>query len=97
MADEYTNKIENARKSGGIVTADTFKNADARAALQRLAKADTERGMSTMQLAEREQARRAGTLAKPPAFKKGGMVKKTGMAKVHKGERVLTSKQAKHR
>ena len=28
-------------------------------------------------------------------FKKGGMVKKTGMAKVHKGERVLTKKQNK--
>jgi hypothetical protein len=28
-------------------------------------------------------------------FKRGGKVKKTGVAKVHKGERVLTSKQAK--
>jgi hypothetical protein len=27
-------------------------------------------------------------------FKKGGKVKKTGLAKVHKGERVLTAKQA---
>ena len=33
----------------------------------------------------------------PPSFKRGGMVKKTGMAKVHKGERVLTKKQQKHR
>lgn len=30
-----------------------------------------------------------------PQFKKGGMVKRTGLAKVHKGERVLTKKQAK--
>lgn len=30
-----------------------------------------------------------------PAFKKGGMVKKTELAKVHKGERVLTVNQAK--
>lgn len=30
-----------------------------------------------------------------PAYKKGGMVKKTGPALVHKGERVLTSSQAK--
>ena len=28
-------------------------------------------------------------------YKKGGMVKKTGPAKVHKGERVLTKRQAK--
>lgn len=28
-------------------------------------------------------------------YKKGGMVKKTGKALVHKGERVLTKKQAK--
>lgn len=28
-------------------------------------------------------------------FKKGGRVKKTGLAKVHKGERVLNAKQAK--
>jgi hypothetical protein len=30
-----------------------------------------------------------------PGYKKGGTVKKTGLAKVHKGERVLTKKQAK--
>lgn len=29
-----------------------------------------------------------------PSFKKGGKVKKTGLAKVHKGERVLNKKQA---
>lgn len=28
------------------------------------------------------------------SFKRGGKVKKTGLAKVHKGERVLTKKQA---
>lgn len=30
-----------------------------------------------------------------PGFKKGGRVKKTGVAKVHKGEVVLTAKQAR--
>jgi hypothetical protein len=30
-----------------------------------------------------------------PSYKKGGKVKKTGVAKLHKGERVLTAKQAK--
>ncbi len=39
------------------------------------------------------EARKSG--AKIPKYKKGGKVKKTGMAMVHKGERVLTKKQAK--
>jgi hypothetical protein len=30
-----------------------------------------------------------------PGYKKGGKVKKTGLAKVHKGEHVLTKKKAK--
>ena len=34
-------------------------------------------------------------MASPPSYKKGGTVKKTGMAKVHKGEKVLTKDQAK--
>lgn len=33
--------------------------------------------------------------ASPSTFKKGGLVKKTGQAKVHKGERVLTKQQNK--
>jgi hypothetical protein len=33
--------------------------------------------------------------ASPASFAKGGKVKKTGMAKVHKGEVVLTAKTAK--
>lgn len=35
------------------------------------------------------------TKSKPGAFKHGGKVKRTGVAKVHKGEVVLTAKQAK--
>lgn len=31
----------------------------------------------------------------PSSLKKGGKIKKTGYAKVHKGEKVLTKKQAK--
>ncbi len=30
-----------------------------------------------------------------PEFKRGGRVRRTGTARVHKGERVLTAKQAK--
>lgn len=31
-----------------------------------------------------------------PSFKKGGKIKKTGIIKAHKGERVLTTKQTKN-
>jgi len=46
---------------------------------------------------EQQQAKPAPkeTKASPPNFAKGGKVKKTGMAKVHKGEVVLTAAQAK--
>lgn len=33
--------------------------------------------------------------AVPSSLRKGGKIKKTGLAKVHKGERVLTKAQAK--
>lgn len=33
-------------------------------------------------------------LARPSEYKKGGTVKRTGWAKVHKGERVLTKRAA---
>lgn len=34
-------------------------------------------------------------MASPSGFKEGGKVKKTGMAKVHRGELVLTAREAK--
>ena len=41
-------------------------------------------------------ARATGAVeSSPPSFARGGRVKKTGMAKVHKGEVVLTAKAAK--
>jgi len=36
-----------------------------------------------------------GTSQPGDSFKKGGKVKRTGMAKVHRGERILTKAQAK--
>lgn len=33
--------------------------------------------------------------ATPPSYAKGGVVRRTGMAKVHKGEKVLTMAQRK--
>jgi hypothetical protein len=38
---------------------------------------------------------RAVGMASPPAYKKGGKVKRTGMAKVHAGEVVLTATKVK--
>jgi len=35
----------------------------------------------------------APVMASPSQYAKGGMVKRTGLAKVHKGEKVLTAKQ----
>jgi len=43
----------------------------------------------------RAVSNRAVSIANPPAYKKGGVVKKTGVAKVHKGEKVLTLAQRK--
>lgn len=40
------------------------------------------------------KAKKKNLMATPEEFKKGGKVKKTGMALVHKGEKVLTKKQA---
>jgi len=92
---DYTAIIEANRKAGRPNDPGMFKDPDARMALQKLTKADRESKMTPMQMAEQEQQRRTGTLARPPAFKRGGMVKKTGMAKVHKGEKVLTKRQVK--
>jgi hypothetical protein len=38
---------------------------------------------------------KGNTSAVPSSYKKGGKVKKTGLAKVHKGEKVLTVAQQK--
>lgn len=48
-------------------------------------------------LAAKAGAKRSTSMqsAEPDSYKRGGTVRKTGMAKVHKGERVLTKRQAK--
>lgn len=62
------------------------------------------RGRRTMQQGEQMRKAMGGAtgkraadpfLAKPSSYKKGGKVQKTGMALVHKGEKVLTKAQAK--
>jgi hypothetical protein len=37
---------------------------------------------------------RSTPLSRPSSYKKGGVVKKTGLANLHKGELVLTKKKA---
>ena len=56
--------------------------------------------MDNKKIAERKAQTPAPTPAEPkkaspPNYAKGGKVKKTGMAKVHKGEVVLTASQAR--
>ena len=44
-------------------------------------------------MASKTAAKQNSKYAKPGSYKRGGLVKRTGMAKVHKGEKVLTRKQ----
>lgn len=52
---------------------------------------DTARG----KIARYSHAAERAKSGEMPEYKKGGMVKKTGPAKLHKGERVLTKSQTK--
>lgn len=56
---------------------------------------------STAKVPDKPQSEQSGRggyeKAIPDKYSKGGEVKKTGMALVHKGERVLTKRQAKRR
>ena len=55
------------------------------------------RSLLGKELSKAVSARAVGmaTPATPQSFARGGVVKKTGLAKVHKGEVVLTAKTAK--
>jgi hypothetical protein len=88
--DKETTKIENAREAGVAMTGKDFKSSASKQALKGLLKSDRSKNTSAMGLAEEEEKRR-----KMVGYKHGGMVKATGPAKVHKGERVLTRGQAK--
>lgn len=88
MPDKDYTKIESARKSGLALTGKDFKSSSSKTALSGLLKSDRTKNMSAADLAAEEQKHRLG-------FKRGGMVKHTGTAKLHRGERVLTAKQSK--
>lgn len=90
--DPNEKKIEDARKAGKILTPADFSSQGMRDALYRLNMKNSTKDDSAATTAKKQQAENA---AKPMSFKKGGMVQKTGMAKVHKGERVLTATQQK--
>lgn len=87
-ADEKA--IEKDRINLHIPTPDEYSSKSKRDALYRLNKQNAEKDMSASDLAAQEATRRG-----LPGYKKGGRVKKTGLALVHKGERVLTKSQAK--
>ena len=56
---------------------------------------DASRQLLGKQLSRAVSSRAASAVASPMSFAKGGKVHRTGMAKVHKGELVLTAKQTK--
>lgn len=87
-ADKETTKIESAREKGRALTGDDFKSSASKAALKGLVKKDNSRNSGTWGTAIGEQNRR-------PGYKRGGMVKKTGTAMLHKGEKVMTKAQTK--
>jgi len=97
---DYRKVIEDSRKAGSILPSSFFKSDKAKAALYQLTKEDAataaakkaQNNPNAALDAEVARKKKAG-LSIPGGFKKGGMVKKTGMALVHRGEKVLTKKQ----
>jgi hypothetical protein len=73
------------------------KPASSRTAIANIAQLMREGSLSNLKTgADVTRALRSELAAKGlKGFKRGGKVKKTGVAKLHKGERVLTAKQAK--
>ena len=94
---DYRKIIEDSRKAGAIIPSKFFENKEARDALYKLntesaAKSKTikDHDMSVSDMAV-EEAKKRGL----PGYKKGGTIKKTGLALVHKGEKVIPKKDAK--
>ena len=89
--DPEEEKIEQKRMSLKIPTPDDYKTAASRQALVRLNTKSMTKDDSATDTAKRYAGE---TKAKPFVYKKGGRVKKGGMAMVHAGERVLTKSEA---
>jgi len=90
--DPDERKIEEDRIALKVPKPEDFKDSAKRQALYRLNMKNSTKDDTPEQMHEKELAQQK---AKPFVFKKGGRVKKTGMALVHKGEKVLTKKQQK--
>ncbi len=90
--DPEETKIEERRKALKIPTPDDFKTEESRKALYRLNMKNASKNDTATDLAKKQKAE---NIAKPFSFKKGGMVQKGGMAKVHSGELVLTKAEAR--
>lgn len=97
MADTIKDKLSSAAKSA----VDSAKNyvGQAKALFTPIDKATLQSiGSKSDNVVEYKKVNPSPTpaaQAKPNSYKKGGKVKKSGVAKVHKGERVLTTKQTK--
>jgi hypothetical protein len=90
--DPEEEKIESKRLSLKIPSPDDYKTAASRQALGRLNMKNETADDTAEDTAKRLASENK---AKPFAFKKGGRVKKGGLALVHTGEKVMTKSQAK--
>lgn len=94
--DPEEKKITDREKMLKIPTPADFKSQASRDALYRLNKRKAEEAGSKNDTPEdMAKKQRKFNVANPVLYKKGGKVKRGGIALVHKGERVLTKAQAK--
>ena len=82
--------VLNNQRTGKVTTASDVSDPQTQEMIRSLNK-EQARGTNTIQSQTPTALKKRGI----QSFAKGGMVKKTGFAKVHKGERVLTQKQNK--
>lgn len=90
--DKDEKKIESDRIEGKISTPADYKDSAKRQALYRLNSKNASKDDTAVDTAKKTAEQQK---ANPFVFKKGGRVKKGGMALVHTGEKVLTKAQAK--
>jgi hypothetical protein len=101
----YKEKIMADSNNGSDTTS---KSGDSKrsAALKAFGQSAQESGQRMLQASQEQSARAADSrtsdpglterqMAKPDSYRRGGKVRKGGMARLHKGERVLTKKQAR--
>lgn len=93
--DPEEKKITDREKMLKIPTPEDFKTQASRDALYRLNKRAAEEASTKNDTAtDTAKKQRQFNLANPVVYKKGGIVKKGGIALLHTGEKVLTKRQA---